>query len=108
MPQTQPAPLPGTAVYARARIASLDVLRGLVIVIMALDHVRDSFHESGWAYNPLDTGLTTPLLCGTRWITHFCAATFVFVAGVSIWLQRARGKEPRELTKFLVTRGLWI
>ena len=94
--------LPGT------RIQALDILRGLVIVIMALDHVRDYFHESGWAYDPLDPKFTTPLLFATRWLSHFCAPTFVFLAGVSIWLQFAKGKDSARLSRFILTRGLWI
>jgi uncharacterized membrane protein len=90
------------------RIAALDVLRGLVIALMALDHVRDYFHESGYAYDPVDPSATTAVLYITRWVTHFCAPTFVFLAGVSAWLQGAKGKDPARLAKFLVSRGLWL
>ena len=69
------------------RIESIDVLRGIVMVIMALDHVRDYFHPSG---DPLDMATTTPLLFFTRWITHFCAPVFVFLSGTSIYLQSLR------------------
>jgi uncharacterized membrane protein len=95
------------ASYGGARIQAVDVLRGLAIVLMALDHVRDYFHESGSAYDPLDFRFTTPALYFTRWITHFCAPTFIFLAGVSAWLQRAK-KDTRTLSWFLLTRGLWI
>ena len=84
------------------------MLRGLVIVIMALDHVRDYFHDSGYAYDPLDPSMTTAVVYATRWVTHFCAPTFVFLAGVSAWLQGAKGKDPARLARFLLTRGLWL
>ncbi len=90
------------------RIQAIDMLRGLVIVIMALDHVRDYFHDSGSQYDPLDPNFTTPLLYITRWITNFCAPTFVFLAGVSIWLQAVKGKDTAQLSRFLLSRGLWI
>ena len=84
------------------------MLRGLVIVIMALDHVRDYFHDSGYAYDPLNPSTTTAMLYATRWVTHFCAPTFVLLAGVSAWLQHAKGKDPARLARFLLTRGLWL
>ena len=102
MAASSPSLQPGT------RVQALDVLRGLVIVLMALDHVRDYFHASGYAYDPLDPSKTTALLYATRWVTHFCAPTFVFLAGVSAWLQGAKGKEPSRLAAFLVKRGLWL
>jgi uncharacterized membrane protein len=86
------------------RIDSIDVLRGLVMVIMALDHVRDYFHQSA---NPLDLATTTPLLFFTRWITHFCAPVFVFLSGTSIYLQSLR-KTKKVLQSFLIKRGLWL
>jgi len=86
------------------RIDSIDVLRGLVMVIMALDHVRDYFHQSA---NPLDLSATTPLLFFTRWITHFCAPVFVFLSGTSIYLQSLR-KTKKVLQSFLIKRGLWL
>lgn len=93
---------------AGARLREVDLLRGLVIVLMALDHTRDYFHISGYALNPLDPAQTTPLLYVTRWITHFCAPTFVLLAGVSAFLQEARGKPKRQLSLLLLTRGLWL
>ena len=87
---------------------SLDILRGLVIVLMVLDHVRDFLHVDSARFDPLDPAHTTALLYATRWITHLCAPTFVFLAGASAWLQRARGKGTPQLSLFLLTRGLWL
>jgi len=89
------------------RINSIDLLRGLVMIIMALDHTRDLFHKEAFAGDPLDLNTTTPFLYFTRWITHFCAPTFVFLSGVSAWLQSGR-KTKKELSQFLITRGLWL
>lgn len=98
----------GSSSAARVRIAEIDILRGLVVVLMALDHVRDFFHLGAFAIDPLNPEQTTPLLYATRWITHLCAPTFVFLAGVSAFLQRANGKATPNLAMFLLTRGLWL
>jgi uncharacterized membrane protein len=89
------------------RIESIDVLRGIVMVIMALDHVRDYFHYAANLDNPLNLATTTPQLFFTRWITHFCAPVFVLLSGVSIYLQGLR-KTKKELSLFLLKRGLWL
>lgn len=98
-----------TTVTPGARISEIDMLRGLVIVLMALDHVRDYFIAGGgFASDPLDPTTTTPWLYTTRWITHLCAPTFVFLSGVSAYLQFAKGKPTPSLSGFLLTRGLWL
>ena len=90
------------------RLDSIDFLRGLVMVIMLLDHTREYVHAEAFRFSPTDLSKTNVLLFFTRWITHLCAPTFVFLAGTSICLQRMRGKSPAELSKFLLTRGLWL
>ena len=92
----------------RSRIDSVDLLRGIVMVVMLLDHTRDFVHEDTWRFDPTDLTKTYPALFFTRWITHFCAPIFVFLAGTGAWFQLARGKSKRDLSKFLVTRGLWL
>jgi len=89
------------------RITSVDLLRGIIMIIMALDHTRDFFHVGAQTGNPLDLSTTTPILFFTRWITHFCAPVFVFLSGTSAFLQSAR-KSKKELSIFLITRGLWL
>jgi uncharacterized membrane protein len=92
----------------KTRIPGIDMLRGLVIVIMVLDHVRDYFHASGYAYDPIDFHHTTALVYATRWVTNVCAPTFVLLAGVSAWIQHVRGKDTAALSLFLLKRGLWL
>ncbi len=89
------------------RIESIDILRGIAMVIMALDHVRDYFHIAARIEDPLNFDTTTPALFFTRWITHFCAPIFVFLSGTSIYLQSLR-KTKKELSAFLIKRGLWL
>ena len=91
----------------KTRVQSIDLLRGIVIVIMALDHVRDFFHNQAMTDDPTNLATTTPFLFFTRWITHFCAPVFVFLAGTSGFLQGLR-KSKKELSLFLIKRGLWL
>ena len=83
------------------RIESIDLLRGLVMIIMALDHTRDFIHEGAMVADPLSITNLDPLLFFTRWITHFCAPVFVFLAGTSAYLQGLR-KSKKELSVFLI------
>jgi len=95
--ETIPAP--------RVRIESIDVVRGVIMFIMALDHTRDFFGNSG--LNPTDPATTTIPLFFTRWITHFCAPVFFLLTGTGAYLA-GRQKSKRELSWFLLTRGLWL
>jgi uncharacterized membrane protein len=88
----------------RSRINSIDLLRGLVMVVMALDHVRDFFGAGGGNVRDIgDAGLFL-----TRWVTHFCAPTFILLAGISAYLHGARGHSTRDTSRFLLTRGLFL
>ena len=102
--QDSSVPVTGTKA---ARIESIDLLRGTVMIIMALDHARHFFHETAFLYDPVDLQHTSAALYFTRWITHFCAPVFIFLAGVSAYLYGAR-RSTRELSRFLFTRGLWL
>src|ERR1700727_2133289 len=90
---------------ARVRIESIDVVRGFIMILMALDHTRDFFGNSG--LNPTDPATTTIPLFFTRWITHFCAPVFFLLTGTGAYLS-LRKKSKTELSQFLFTRGLWL
>lgn len=92
----------------RNRIYSVDLLRGIVMMIMLLDHVREFVHAGALQTDPTNPETTTAAVFFTRWITHFCAPAFVFLSGVSIYLQKMNGKNEAELSRFLWTRGLWL
>lgn len=91
----------------KKRIDSIDMLRGIIMIIMALDHVRDFFHISAMTDDPTNLATTTPFLFFTRWITHFCAPVFVFLAGTSAFLYGSK-KTKKELSSFLLKRGIWL
>ncbi len=103
--------MPGAEVEERTstseRLSSIDILRGLVMVIMALDHTRDFFSSA--LFDPTDLTRTNPMLFFTRWISHFCAPVFVLLAGTGAYLSLASGKTDHcELPGFLLKRGLWL
>ncbi|MEI8395611.1 MAG: heparan-alpha-glucosaminide N-acetyltransferase domain-containing protein [Rhodospirillaceae bacterium] len=89
------------------RINSLDTLRGIVMMLMALDHVRDFWCPTGFSASNL--ALTWPELFMTRWITHFCAPVFIFLAGVGVWFYQSNRKASAgEVSRFLLSRGIWL
>ena len=90
------------------RITSIDILRGLVILLMALDHVRMYFGYGTWYSEPTNLTTTTPLLFFTRWITHFCAPVFILLSGTSAYLYGIKKGNIKDVSKFLLTRGLWL
>jgi uncharacterized membrane protein len=90
------------------RIFSVDALRGLIMIIMALDHTREFVNASASVFNPEDLSKTTYAFFFTRWITHFCAPVFAFTAGLGAYLRLQRGGSKGEMSRFLVTRGLWL
>jgi len=88
------------------RLVSIDLLRGLVMVLMALDHVRGFFSNPG--FNPLDIEQSNAPLFLTRWVTHLCAPSFILLAGIAAYLSLQRRKNKKELSKFLLIRGVWL
>src|SRR5262245_33798623 len=95
--------------FERSRVRAVDALRGLVMLIMALDHVRDFFHAGAMSFQPDDLRRTTAALFFTRWITHFCAPVFMLTAGLgaAFWLARP-GRTKNGLSRFLISRGVWL
>ncbi len=92
---------------SHARIGSIDILRGAVMIIMALDHTRDYFHGYSHYFDPADLDHTTFAIFLTRWVTHFCAQVFFFLSGTSAFIT-GQNKSKKELSGFLLKRGLWL
>jgi uncharacterized membrane protein len=90
-----------------SRVESIDLLRGAIMIIMALDHVRDYFNADAMLFEPTDLSQTNILLFFTRFITHYCAPAFMLLSGTSAYLVGLR-KGKKALSKFLFTRGLWL
>lgn len=90
------------------RIQTIDIVRGIVMIIMALDHSRDLFHLDFLKNDPLDYNTTHPFLFFTRWITHLCAPVFVFLSGVSVYLNVLKENSIAKSRSFLIKRGLWL
>ena len=91
----------------KQRILSIDILRGAIMLIMAIDHTRDFFHIHGADQDATDLVTTTPILFFTRWITHFCAPIFLFLSGMSAFLAGQK-RTPRQQMSFLAKRGIWL
>ena len=90
------------------RVEAIDAVRGTVMILMALDHVRDFIHRGAMFYSPTDLTQTTPLVFFTRWVTHFCAPTFMILAGVGAFLWQHGKRTKLQLSTFVLTRGLWL
>lgn len=109
-PQDKYEGLNGTStsdrVKSNSRIPSLDVLRGVVMILMALDHTRDFFTNQN--IDLMDPSHLSLPYFFTRWITHLCAPTFVFLAGVGAYMQLARGQSKGAVSRFLAIRGCWL
>ena len=97
---------PYAASGRKTRVSSVDVVRGAIMALMALDHVRD--FVTNQRFPPEDLSRSTAALFATRWVTHFCAPAFSLLAGVGIGLWMQRGRSAAEASRFLVTRGLWL
>jgi uncharacterized membrane protein len=103
-----PVSAQASAPPARPRIAAIDVLRGLVMLIMLFDHVRETIYLHMQVSDPMNVATTEPALFFTRLAAHFCAPVFVFLTGLSAWLYAHPASGPRSATGFLVKRGLLL
>ena len=97
---------PPASLAPSPRFEAIDLLRGAVMVLMVLDHTRDYFGDI--TLEPTDLSKATPAPFLTRWVTHFCAPTFAFLAGAGAYLAGIRSRSRAELAKYLATRGLWL
>jgi len=93
---------------SRLRVTAVDALRGLVMIVMALDHTRDFLSAEAMNFSPETLARTTPALFFTRWVTHICAPVFLFTAGMAARLRMERGVAPRQMSWYLATRALWL
>jgi uncharacterized membrane protein len=93
---------------SKSRYPAIDALRGTVMIIMALDHIREFFHIGAMSFQPENLARTTAALFLTRWITHFCAPVFMFTAGMGAYFWWQRNHTKAQLSTFLLTRGLWL
>jgi uncharacterized membrane protein len=98
----------GPAAQPKTRLTCVDALRGLVMIVMALDHTREFFHAGAMTFQPDDLTRTTAVLFFTRWVTHICAPVFMFTAGLGAFLWMRRGRTTSQLSHFLWKRGLWL
>ncbi len=94
---------------AAPRIQSVDALRGAIMMLMAIDHIRDYVARSAQQFLPTDLTRTTPAIFFTRWITHFCAPVFMLTAGLGAYFWMTRGHHSKgELSRLLISRGIWL
>jgi len=98
--KTEPRPV--------TRLGAIDAVRGTVMVLMTLDHVRDFVHRDAMSLEPTDLMRTNPALFLTRWLTHFCAPAFMLTAGMGAFLWWQHHRTKKQLLVFLLTRGLWL
>lgn len=106
-PAARPLSSPNIA-PSTGRIQSVDALRGAIMILMAVDHVRDFINSAAMSFSPTDLTRTTAALFFTRWITHFCAPVFAFTAGIGAFLWLSHGRTKAQLSRFLLSRGLWL